>query len=72
MSLEGVNGNRCFELLIFFEKYKIGKVIGDGNFVVVKECIDRFIGKEFVLKIIDKVKCCGKEYLIENEVLILC
>uniref|UniRef100_A0A2K6NDQ2 non-specific serine/threonine protein kinase n=1 Tax=Rhinopithecus roxellana TaxID=61622 RepID=A0A2K6NDQ2_RHIRO len=71
MSPEGVNGNRCSESSTLLEKYKIGKVIGDGNFAVVKECIDRSTGKEFALKIIDKAKCCGKEHLIENEVSIL-
>nr|XP_040149145.1 serine/threonine-protein kinase DCLK2 isoform X7 [Ictidomys tridecemlineatus] len=67
----GVNGNRCSESSTLLEKYKIGKVIGDGNFAVVKECMDRSTGKEFALKIIDKAKCCGKEHLIENEVSIL-
>ncbi|XP_036914322.1 serine/threonine-protein kinase DCLK2 isoform X5 [Sturnira hondurensis] len=71
MSPEGVNGNRCSESSTLLEKYKIGKVIGDGNFAVVKECVDRSTGKEFALKIIDKAKCCGKEHLIENEVSIL-
>ncbi|XP_032004046.1 serine/threonine-protein kinase DCLK2 isoform X6 [Hylobates moloch] len=60
ISPEGVNGNRCSESSTLLEKYKIGKVIGDGNFAVVKECIDRSTGKEFALKIIDKAKCCGK------------
>ncbi|XP_066137152.1 serine/threonine-protein kinase DCLK2 isoform X2 [Saccopteryx bilineata] len=71
LSPEGVNGNRCSESTTLLEKYKIGKVIGDGNFAVVKECVDRSTGKEFALKIIDKAKCCGKEHLIENEVSIL-
>ncbi|XP_055975118.1 serine/threonine-protein kinase DCLK2 isoform X2 [Sorex fumeus] len=71
MSPEGVNGNRCSDSSTLLEKYKIGKVIGDGNFAVVKECMDRSTGKEFALKIIDKAKCCGKEHLIENEVSIL-
>ncbi|KAM8765118.1 serine/threonine-protein kinase DCLK2 isoform 2-T2 [Rhynchonycteris naso] len=71
LSPEGVNGNRYSESSALLEKYKIGKVIGDGNFAVVKECRDRSTGKEFALKIIDKGKCCGKEHLIENEVSIL-
>jgi doublecortin-like kinase 1/2 len=37
----GVNGNRCSESSTLLEKYRIGKVIGDGNFAVVKECMDR-------------------------------
>ncbi|XP_038611045.1 serine/threonine-protein kinase DCLK2 isoform X2 [Tachyglossus aculeatus] len=71
LSPEGVNGNKCLGSSTILEKYKIGKVIGDGNFAVVKECIERSTGKEFALKIIDKAKCCGKEHLIENEVSIL-
>ncbi|NWW50409.1 DCLK2 kinase, partial [Pedionomus torquatus] len=70
-SPEGVNGNKCSGSSTILEKYKVGKVIGDGNFAVVKECIERSTGKEFALKIIDKGKCCGKEHLIENEVSIL-
>lgn len=39
----GVNGNRCSESFTLLEKYRIGKVIGDGNFAVVKECMDRWV-----------------------------
>ncbi|NXK97980.1 DCLK2 kinase, partial [Formicarius rufipectus] len=70
-SPEGSNGNKFSGSSAILEKYKVGKVIGDGNFAVVKECIERSTGKEFALKIIDKAKCCGKEHLIENEVSIL-
>ncbi|XP_043919392.1 serine/threonine-protein kinase DCLK2 [Protopterus annectens] len=71
LSPEGINGNKSFAAATILEKYKIGKVIGDGNFAVVKECSERSTGKEFALKIIDKGKCSGKEHLIENEVAIL-
>ncbi|XP_060939647.1 serine/threonine-protein kinase DCLK2 isoform X3 [Limanda limanda] len=66
-----VNGNRCLPSSPILEKYEVGKVIGDGNFAVVKECVERSTGKEFALKIIDKAKCSGKEHLIENEVAVL-
>uniref|UniRef100_A0A8D2NED5 Serine/threonine-protein kinase DCLK2 n=1 Tax=Zonotrichia albicollis TaxID=44394 RepID=A0A8D2NED5_ZONAL len=66
-----LNGNKFSGSSTILEKYKVGKVIGDGNFAVVKECVERSTGKEFALKIIDKAKCCGKEHLIENEVSIL-
>ncbi|XP_024143878.1 serine/threonine-protein kinase DCLK2 [Oryzias melastigma] len=66
-----VNGNRSVSSSIINEKYKVGKVIGDGNFAVVKECVERATGQEFALKIIDKARCCGKEHLIENEVAVL-
>ncbi|XP_023782202.1 serine/threonine-protein kinase DCLK2 [Cyanistes caeruleus] len=70
-SPEGLNGNKFSGSSTILEKYKVGKVIGDGNFAVVKECVERSTGREFALKIIDKGKCCGKEHLIENEVSIL-
>ncbi|XP_036407073.1 serine/threonine-protein kinase DCLK2-like isoform X1 [Megalops cyprinoides] len=70
LSLE-VNGNRCLLASAILDKYKVGKVIGDGNFAVVKECVERSTGKEFALKIIDKAKCSGKEHLIANEVAVL-
>nr|XP_055061078.1 serine/threonine-protein kinase DCLK2 isoform X5 [Misgurnus anguillicaudatus] len=66
-----VNGNRNLAASAILDKYKIGKVIGDGNFAFVKECVERSTGKEFALKIIDKNKCRGKEHLIENEVAVL-
>ncbi|XP_053716141.1 serine/threonine-protein kinase DCLK2-like [Synchiropus splendidus] len=66
-----VNGNRSVSSSMINEKYKIGKVIGDGNFAVVKECVERSTGQEYALKIIDKARCCGKEHLIENEVAVL-
>ncbi|XP_072534666.1 serine/threonine-protein kinase DCLK2 isoform X2 [Salminus brasiliensis] len=66
-----VNGNKNLTSSAVLEKYKVGKVIGDGNFAVVKECVERSTGKEFALKIIDKNKCRGKEHLIENEVAVL-
>ncbi|KAI5609172.1 serine/threonine-protein kinase DCLK2 isoform 1, partial [Silurus asotus] len=69
LSLE-VNGNKP-QSSIITEKYDVGKVIGDGNFAVVKECVERATGQEYALKIIDKGKCSGKEHLIANEVAIL-
>lgn len=36
-----VNGNRSISSTLINEKYQIGKVIGDGNFAVVKECVER-------------------------------
>uniref|UniRef100_H3DK37 Serine/threonine-protein kinase DCLK2 n=1 Tax=Tetraodon nigroviridis TaxID=99883 RepID=H3DK37_TETNG len=70
-SPEGINGNVYQPASTILDRYKVGKVIGDGNFAVVRECVERSTGKEFALKIIDKVKCAGKEHLIENEVAVL-
>uniref|UniRef100_A0A3Q2XIY7 Serine/threonine-protein kinase DCLK2 n=1 Tax=Hippocampus comes TaxID=109280 RepID=A0A3Q2XIY7_HIPCM len=67
-----VNGHHSDQTSsVVLEKYVIGKVIGDGNFAVVRECVERATGREFALKIIDKAKCRDKEHLIENEVSVL-
>ncbi|XP_049916285.1 serine/threonine-protein kinase DCLK1-like isoform X1 [Epinephelus moara] len=53
------------------ERYKVGKTLGDGNFAVVRECVERSTGREYALKIISKDKCRGKEHMIQSEVSIL-
>ncbi|XP_041918968.1 serine/threonine-protein kinase DCLK1-like isoform X2 [Alosa sapidissima] len=53
------------------ERYKVGRTLGDGNFAVVRECVERSTGREYALKIINKSKCRGKEHMIQNEVAIL-
>ncbi|XP_063883549.1 serine/threonine-protein kinase DCLK1-like isoform X2 [Scylla paramamosain] len=52
-------------------KYSVGRILGDGNFAVVRECVCRKTREEYALKIIDKTKCRGKEHMIESEVSIL-
>lgn len=42
------------------ERYKVGRTLGDGNFAVVRECVERSTGRAFALKIISKDKCRGK------------
>ena len=49
----------------------MGRILGDGNFAVVRECVCRKTRGEYALKIIDKTKCRGKEHMIESEVSIL-
>ncbi|XP_029027955.1 serine/threonine-protein kinase DCLK1-like isoform X3 [Betta splendens] len=53
------------------ERYKVGRVLGDGNFAVVRECVERSTGRVYALKIISKDKCRGKEHMIQSEVAIL-
>ncbi|KAK2165243.1 hypothetical protein LSH36_53g07060 [Paralvinella palmiformis] len=53
------------------QKYDIGKIIGEGNFATVKECVNKKSKVTYALKIISKDKCCGKEQMIKNEVSIL-
>uniref|UniRef100_A0A674NST6 non-specific serine/threonine protein kinase n=1 Tax=Takifugu rubripes TaxID=31033 RepID=A0A674NST6_TAKRU len=52
-------------------RYTVGRTLGDGNFAVVRECVERSTGREYALKIINKGKCRGKEHMIQNEVAIL-
>uniref|UniRef100_A0A1Y1LDI8 non-specific serine/threonine protein kinase n=1 Tax=Photinus pyralis TaxID=7054 RepID=A0A1Y1LDI8_PHOPY len=53
------------------QKYSVGRMIGDGNFAVVRLCVDKTTNVGHALKIIDKSKCKGKEDMVENEVRIL-
>ena len=53
------------------DRYDIGKTLGDGNFAVVKYCVEKTSKKPFALKIIDKLKLKGREMMIENEIDIL-
>ncbi|VDP04077.1 unnamed protein product [Soboliphyme baturini] len=54
------------------EQYRLGRVIGDGNFAVVHECFCRQTNQRYATKIIDKRKSCLKRYLqdeiIHNEI----
>ncbi|CAH4016432.1 unnamed protein product [Pieris brassicae] len=52
-------------------KYNVGKIIGDGNFAVVRICTDKTTGKDYALKVIDKAKCKGKEHYVEAEVRVM-
>ncbi|XP_047247721.1 serine/threonine-protein kinase DCLK1-like isoform X2 [Girardinichthys multiradiatus] len=53
------------------DRYKVGRILGYGNFAVVRECVERSTGREYALKIISKDKCKGKEHMIQSEVAIL-
>ncbi|XP_068940659.1 serine/threonine-protein kinase DCLK3 [Petaurus breviceps papuanus] len=51
--------------------YEVGKVIGDGNFAVVKECRHLHSQRDYAMKIIDKAKLKGKEDIVDSEILII-
>ncbi|XP_037703029.1 serine/threonine-protein kinase DCLK3 [Choloepus didactylus] len=51
--------------------YEAGRVIGDGNFAVVKECRHRETRQAYAMKIIDKSKLQGKEDMVDSEILII-
>lgn len=42
------------------DRYTVGRMIGDGNFAVVHECVELSTGRAYALKIINKGKCRGK------------
>ena len=52
-------------------RYEIGRIIGDGNFAVVREGLDRGTKRRYALKLIDKKRCQGKEVVLESEVQVL-
>ncbi|KAL4100235.1 hypothetical protein PRIC1_008029 [Phytophthora ramorum] len=45
----------------FNEKYRIGRVIGEGNFSIVKECTNRSSGDRFAVKCINKAALNPKD-----------
>ncbi|KAG9508538.1 Serine/threonine-protein kinase DCLK1, partial [Fragariocoptes setiger] len=51
--------------------YDIGRPIGDGHFSIVYCCMNKSSQTFRALKLIDKVRCTGKEDMIYNEVNIL-
>uniref|UniRef100_A0A8C6G1W7 non-specific serine/threonine protein kinase n=1 Tax=Moschus moschiferus TaxID=68415 RepID=A0A8C6G1W7_MOSMO len=53
------------------KQYEPGRVIGDGNFAVVKECRRRGTRQAYAMKIIDKAKLKGKEDMVDSEILII-
>lgn len=53
------------------KEYETGRVIGDGNFAVVKECRHRGTRQPYAMKIIDKSKLKGKEDMVDSEILII-
>ena len=48
------------------KQYEPGRVIGDGNFAVVKECRHRGTRQAYAMKIIDKSKLRGKEGMVAS------
>ncbi|XP_074168738.1 serine/threonine-protein kinase DCLK3 isoform X1 [Rhinolophus sinicus] len=51
--------------------YETCRVIGDGNFAVVKECRHRETRQAYAMKIIDKSKLKGKEDMVDSEIFII-
>uniref|UniRef100_A0A8C5CD66 Doublecortin-like kinase 3 n=1 Tax=Gadus morhua TaxID=8049 RepID=A0A8C5CD66_GADMO len=51
--------------------YDIGRVIGDGNFAIVRECRRRDTGQSLAMKIVERSKLIGREHMMQNELSLL-
>lgn len=51
--------------------YEIGRVVGDGNFAVVRECRRRDNGQTLAAKIVERSKLIGREHMMQNELSLL-
>ncbi len=51
--------------------YEIGRVVGDGNFAVVRECRRRDNGQALAVKIVERSKLIGREHMMQNELSLL-
>ncbi|CAL8296601.1 unnamed protein product [Lota lota] len=51
--------------------YDIGRVIGDGNFAIVRECRRRDTGQSLAMKIVERAKLIGREHMMQNELSLL-
>uniref|UniRef100_A0AAQ5ZKI0 Protein kinase domain-containing protein n=1 Tax=Amphiprion ocellaris TaxID=80972 RepID=A0AAQ5ZKI0_AMPOC len=51
--------------------YEIGRVMGDGNFAVVRECRRRDNGQTLALKVVERSKLIGREHMMQNELSLL-
>ncbi|KAK3595087.1 hypothetical protein CHS0354_043187 [Potamilus streckersoni] len=54
-----------------YNKYELGRTLGDGNFAIVRYSKLKNIGTEYAMKVIDKSKLKGKEHMVENEIEIM-
>ncbi|XP_062291413.1 serine/threonine-protein kinase DCLK3 [Scomber scombrus] len=51
--------------------YEIGRVVGDGNFAVVRECRRRDNNQTLAVKIVERSKLVGREHMMQNELSLL-
>ncbi|XP_056275662.1 probable serine/threonine-protein kinase fhkD isoform X1 [Pseudoliparis swirei] len=51
--------------------YEIGRVVGDGNFAVVRECCRRDNKQTLAVKIVERSKLIGREHMMQNELSLL-
>jgi len=52
-------------------KYKVGRVLGQGTYAVVKEAVHIGTGKYYAAKVISKRLMAGREHMVRNEIAVL-
>ncbi|XP_057684659.1 serine/threonine-protein kinase DCLK3 [Corythoichthys intestinalis] len=51
--------------------YDVGRLLGDGNFAVVRECRRRTDGKTLAVKMVERSRLLGREHMLQNELSLL-
>lgn len=51
--------------------YEVGRVLGDGNFAVVRECRRRADGRTLAVKMVERSQLLGREHILQNELSLL-
>ncbi|XP_077598926.1 serine/threonine-protein kinase DCLK3 [Stigmatopora nigra] len=51
--------------------YDVGRLLGDGNFAVVRECRRRADGKTLAVKMVERWRLVGREHMLQNEMSLL-
>ncbi|KAM9776082.1 serine/threonine-protein kinase DCLK3 isoform 2-T2 [Syngnathus typhle] len=51
--------------------YEVGRLLGDGNFAVVRECRRRTDGRVLAVKMVECSRLLGREHMLQNELSLL-
>ncbi|XP_061616289.1 serine/threonine-protein kinase DCLK3 isoform X1 [Phyllopteryx taeniolatus] len=51
--------------------YDVGRLLGDGNFAVVRECRRRADGRTLAVKMVERSRLLGREHVLQNELSLL-
>ncbi|XP_077363983.1 serine/threonine-protein kinase DCLK3 isoform X2 [Festucalex cinctus] len=51
--------------------YDVGRLLGDGNFAVVRECRRRADGRTLAVKMVERSRLLGREHMLQNELSLL-
>uniref|UniRef100_A0A3Q2YPD7 non-specific serine/threonine protein kinase n=1 Tax=Hippocampus comes TaxID=109280 RepID=A0A3Q2YPD7_HIPCM len=51
--------------------YEMARILGDGNFAVVRECRRRADGRPLAVKMVERSQLLGREHILQNELSLL-